>query len=69
MSAPPRFTRRLPAQMTETGYRRLRAFAAENGMSEPEAMSFIFENLTGLMDEAALAHRLHIFKMRLEKQA
>jgi hypothetical protein len=55
--------------MTETGYRRLRAFAAENGMSEPEAMSFIFENLTGLMDDAALAHRLRAFKLRLEKQA
>jgi hypothetical protein len=63
-----RLTRRFPAQMTETAYRRLRAFAAQADLSEAEAMSFVFENIDGITDEATVKHRLMQFKSRLSTQ-
>jgi hypothetical protein len=59
MSArPQRLTRRFPAAMSEEGYRRLRAFAAEAGLSEGEALSFVFENLGAVMHREKFPHRL-----------
>ena len=36
-----RLTRRFPVAMTEDGYRRLKRFAAEAGLDEGEALSFL----------------------------
>ncbi len=61
-----RLTRRFPVAMTEDGYRRLRAFAAEAGLDEGEALSFIFENFNSVIDEENLTHRMRIFNSELE---
>jgi len=45
-----RLTRRFPVAMTEDGYRRLRRFAAEAGLDEGEALSFLFENFDSVID-------------------
>jgi len=65
MPPPPRLTRHFPAKMTDAGYRQLRDFAAQSGLTEDEALSFVFENLSGLLDDATLMHRLAGFKDRL----
>ena len=52
-----RLTRRFPVAMTEDGYRRLKRFAAEAGLDEGEALSFIFENFSSVINEDNLTHR------------
>ena len=52
--------------MTEDGYRRLRAFAREAGLDEGEALSFLFENFSSVIDHDNLAHRLRLFNSELE---
>jgi hypothetical protein len=61
-----RLTRRFPVAMTEDGYRRLRAFAAEAGLDENEALSFLFENFDSVTHEENLAHRLRLFAAGLD---
>lgn len=61
-----RLTRRFNVAMTEDGYRRLRRFAAEAGLDEGEALSFLFENFTSVIDEENLTHRLRLFNSELE---
>lgn len=61
-----RLTRRFNAAMTEDGYRRLRRFAAEAGLDEGEALSFLFENFDSVTDIEALTHRLRLFNSELE---
>jgi hypothetical protein len=61
-----RLTRRFPVAMTEDGYRRLRSFAAEAGLDEGEALSFLFENWTSVVNEDNLTHRLRLFNAELE---
>ncbi|RRH75499.1 hypothetical protein [Falsigemmobacter faecalis] len=61
-----RLTRRFPAAMTEDGYRRLRRFAAEAGLDEGEALSFLFEHFDSVTDHEALQHRLRLFNSELE---
>ncbi len=61
-----RLTRRPNIAMTEDGFRRLRRFAAEAGLDEGEALSFLFENFDSVMDEDNLTHRLRIFNSELE---
>ncbi len=61
-----RLTRRFPVAMTEDGYRRLRAFAREAGLDEGEALSFLFENFSSVIDHDKLAHRLRLFNSELE---
>jgi len=63
-----RLTRRFPAAMTEDGYRRLRRFAAEAGIGEGEALSFLFENFDSVTHRENLQHRLRLFKAALEGQ-
>lgn len=63
-----RLTRRFPVAMTETGYRGLRRFASEAGLSEDEALSFLFENLAAVTTADALAQRLHLFRATLAAQ-
>ena len=61
-----RLTRRFPVAMTEDGYRRLKAFAAEAGLDEGEALSFIFENFNSVMNHDNLAARLRLFNSELD---
>ncbi|MEL0435722.1 hypothetical protein [Phycobacter sp. K97] len=61
-----RLTRRFPVAMTEDGYRRLKRFAADSGLDEGEALSFLFENFDSVTDTENLAHRLRLFNSTLE---
>ena len=51
--------------MSEDGYRRLRRFAAEAGLEEGEALSFLFEHFDSVTDGETLAHRLRLFTAEL----
>ena len=61
-----RLTRRFPVAMTEEGYRRLKAFSSEAGLDEGEALSFLFENWSSVMNHDNLTHRLRLFNAELE---
>lgn len=61
-----RLTRRFPVAMTEDGYRKLRNFAAEAGLDEGEALSFLFENFDAVTDDEQLVHRLRQFNATLD---
>ena len=61
-----RLTRRFPVAMTEDGFRRLRAFAAEAGLDEGEALSFLFENFSSVINEENLTARLRLFNAELD---
>ena len=61
-----RLTRRFPCAMTEDGYRRLRRFAAEAGLDEGEALSFLFENFDSVIDAENLGARLRLFNSELD---
>ncbi|WP_127115031.1 hypothetical protein [Shimia sediminis] len=61
-----RLTRRTSIAMTEDGYRRLRSFAAEAGLDEGEALSFLFENFDAVTDDEMLALKLRQFNSELE---
>jgi hypothetical protein len=61
-----RLTRRFPVAMTEDGYRRLKSFAQEAGLDEGEALSFLFENWSSVIDHDTLTHRLRLFNAELE---
>ena len=63
-----RLTRRFPVAMTEDGYRRLRKFAGEAGLDEGEALSFLFENFSSVMDHEKLATRLRLFNAELDER-
>ena len=61
-----RLTRRFPVAMTEDGYRRLKGFAKEAGLDEGEALSFLFENFTSVINEENLTARLRLFNAELD---
>ena len=61
-----RLTRRFPVAMTEDGYRRLKSFATEAGLDEGEALSFLFENFSSVINEDNLTHRMRLFNAELE---
>jgi len=61
-----RLTRRFPVAMTEDGYRSLKRFAAEAGLDEGEALSFLFENWSSVINADNLTHRLRLFNSELE---
>jgi hypothetical protein len=61
-----RMTRRFPVAMTEDAYRRLKRFAAEAGLDEGEALSFLFENFSSVIDTDNLTHRLRLFNSELD---
>ncbi|MCW1918480.1 hypothetical protein NX862_06930 [Rhodobacter sp. KR11] len=63
-----RLTRRFPVAMTEEGYRRLRRFAAEAGLEEGEALSFLFEHFDSVTDHEKLVHRMRLFQAELEER-
>ena len=61
-----RLTRRFNAAMTEDAYRRLKKFASEAGLDEGEALSFLFENFSSVIDQDNLTHRLRLFNAELD---
>ncbi|MDG1738336.1 MAG: hypothetical protein P8L68_10405 [Paracoccaceae bacterium] len=61
-----RMTRRVNLALTEDAWRRLKRFAAEAGLDEGEALSFLFENFDSVTDEETLPHRLRLFNAELE---
>lgn len=63
-----RLTRRFPVAMTEDSYRALRRFAAEAGLDEGEALSFLFEHWSSVIDHDNLTHRLRLFNSELESR-
>lgn len=63
-----RLTRRFNAAMTEDGYRALRRFATEAGLEEGEALSFLFENFSSVIDHDNLTHRLRLFNAELDNR-
>jgi hypothetical protein len=60
-----RMTRHFPVAMTEDGYRALRKFSAEAGLNEGEALSFLFENFSSVIDKDNLTQRLRLFNSEL----
>jgi hypothetical protein len=63
-----RLTRRFPVAMTEDGYRRLKKFSSEAGLDEGEALSFLFENFSSVINEENLTARLRLFNSDLENR-
>tara|TARA_B110000908_G_scaffold158371_1_gene199428 strand:+ start:496 stop:708 length:213 start_codon:yes stop_codon:yes gene_type:complete len=61
-----RLTRRFPVARTEEGYRNLKKFSAEAGLDEGEGLSFLFENVSSVMNEEKLAARLRLFNSDLD---
>lgn len=61
-----RLTRRFPAAMTNDAYRALQRFAEEAGISQDEALTFVFEHFGSLIDKDNFNHRLRLFKAELE---
>lgn len=61
-----RLTRRFPVAMTEDGYRNLKKFSADAGLDEGEALSFLFENFSSVMNEENLTARLRLFNSDLD---
>ncbi|WP_322867052.1 hypothetical protein U5922_013215 [Aquicoccus sp. G2-2] len=61
-----RLTRRFPVAMTEDGFRRLKRFAAEAGLDEGEALSFLFENFESVMNHENLTVRLRLFNSEID---
>ncbi|MBM2292032.1 hypothetical protein JQX09_08915 [Sulfitobacter pseudonitzschiae] len=61
-----RLTRRFNVAMTEDGFRRLKRFAADAGLDEGEALSFVFENFDSIVDEDNLTSRLRLFNSELD---
>ena len=61
-----KLTRRVPLALTEDAWRRLKRFAAESGLDEGEALSFLFEHFDSVTNHDNLVHRLRLFNAELE---
>ena len=61
-----RLTRRFPVAVTNDAYRRLLGFATEAGLTQDEALTFLFENFNSVTHSENLGHRLRLFKAELE---
>lgn len=61
-------TRRINMALTERAWRNLKKFSSEAGLDEGEAISFLFENFSSVMNEDNLTHRLRIFNSELEER-
>jgi hypothetical protein len=60
-----RLTRRFPVAMTNDAYRRLQRIANDAEISPDEALTFVFEHFTSVIDEDKFNHRLRLFKAEL----
>jgi hypothetical protein len=56
-----RLTRHLPVSITQDAYRSLRKFSQDAGLTEGEALSFLFENFSSVTNRDTLTHRLRLF--------
>lgn len=61
-----RLTRRFPAAMTNDAYRALQRLAEEAGITQDEALTFVFENFGSVIDKENFGHRLRLFRAELE---
>ena len=61
-----RLTRRFPVALTNDAHRKLGRFAAEAGITQDEALTFLFEHFGSVIDHTNLSHRLRLFKAELE---
>lgn len=61
-----RLTRRANLAMSEDAWRRLKKFSSDAGLDEGEAITFLFENFSSVLNEENLATRLRIFNSELE---
>ncbi|SFD23682.1 hypothetical protein [Tropicimonas isoalkanivorans] len=62
------FTRRLNVALSEDAYRTLRRFSDHAGISQDEALCFLFEHFGSVTDQDALPHRLRLFKADLAER-
>jgi hypothetical protein len=60
-----RLTRRFPVALTNDAYRQLGRFAAEAGITQDEALTFLFEHFGSVVDPTRLARRMRLFKAGL----
>ena len=60
-----RLTRRFPVAMTNDAYRRLQRVAEEADISPDEALTFLFEHFSSVINEEKFSHRLRLFKAEL----
>lgn len=60
-----RLTRRFPVAMTNDAYRRLQRVAEEAEISPDEALTFLFEHFSSVINEEKFSHRLRLFKAEL----
>lgn len=61
-----RLTRRFPAAMTNDAYRALQRLAEEAGITQDEALTFVFENFGSVIDKENFGQRLRLFRAELE---
>jgi hypothetical protein len=61
-----RLTRRFPVALTNDAHRKLGQFATEAGITQDEALTFLFEHFNSVIDQTNLVHRLRLFKAELE---
>ncbi|HQY44720.1 MAG TPA: hypothetical protein PK450_11140 [Paracoccaceae bacterium] len=61
-----RLTRRFTVAMTNDAHRTLFRFAEEAGISVDEALTFLFEHFSSVMNADNLSHRLKLFKAELD---
>ena len=61
-----RLTRRFPAAMSNDAYRALQTLAAQAGITQDEALTFVFEHFNSVIDTETFNHRLRLFKAELE---
>ncbi|MGV6812635.1 MAG: hypothetical protein ACWA47_10340 [Brevirhabdus sp.] len=60
-----RQTRRVNMALTEDAYRALRRVAAEGAITEDEALIFLLENWSSVIDQDNYTHRLRLFVAEL----
>jgi hypothetical protein len=63
-----RLTRRFPVALTDEAYRRLQRFADEAGVTQDEALTFLFEHFNSVVEPVNLSARLRLFKADLEER-
>jgi hypothetical protein len=61
-----KLTRRVNLARPADAWRTRKTFRAAAGLAAGEALSFLFENFSSVMDEDNLTHRLRIFNSELE---
>ena len=63
-----RLTRRPNIAMSEDGYRKMRALAAEASLDEGEFLSFLFEHWGSVINEEKFVARLRIFNAEIDER-